>query len=497
MSSATSRTGDFVRRLGKIFACTTALACVGASANAADFPLLKAPPVMPDLTWQGISIIGAIDIAGQYQSTGAPYAGANMSSASLISPFNRSPQWQLAPNQSIQSFIGVKVDRNITEDLSVIARLEAGFIPTTGELADAVKSVQRANGIPLNQQNMNGDGPRAGQLFNGEAYGGFRDKKWGTLQLGRSRSVAADLVGAYDPLASFGFSLFGYVGGFIAGQGSPHTAILDQSVKYINNFGPIRVEAIYAQPNTNVKEFYQGSIGYVRPNFSVDAFAGHGSDLVFVSALAGPANLGSQFLGARVFDSDQFGIFGKYVFDLGRNGLQDPNEPRFILSGGFSRVEMYNPKDGGYGAGHTTIGGYQIGPALSTNGSSATGVVNYAFTGGNRVVNISFIAGKYQHDAQWSASLAYYRYDQNTYGMGVNSIPGIVAPAFSNVSCSSSAYINCAGGEQVVSFRVDYDWTKNLKLYAGMAYSQVKGGFAFSYLNTYEFNPTAGMRFTF
>jgi hypothetical protein len=53
------------------------------------------------------------------------------------------------------------------------------------------------------------------------------------------------------------------------------------------------------------------------------------------------------------------------------------------------------------------------------------------------------------------------------------------------------------GSEQVVSFRVDYEWTKNLKLYAGVAYSRFSGGFAFSYLRTSEVDPTAAMRFTF
>ena len=167
------------------------------------------------------------------------------------------------------------------------------------------------------------------------------------------------------------------------------------------------------------------------------------------------------------------------------------------MTGGYSRVDFSNPADGGFTPGHSTIGGYEIGPILSTNGSTGSGIVNYAFTGGDRFVNVSFITGKYQHDAQWSAAVGYYRYDQKSYGLGVNSIPGIVAPGYSRTACSSSTFINCAGAEQVVSFRVDYDWTKNFRIYAGVAYSRVDGGFAFSYLNTSEFDPTVGMRFTF
>jgi predicted porin len=491
---------SFARRIfsgaGKSLVCATALVGFNARASAADLEFVKAPPVMPDLTWHGITLIGAYDVAGQYESSGAPYAGNTYSSASIISPFNRSSQWLLAPSQSLQSFVGVKVDQNVTDQLHFIARLEMGFNPTTGEITDTLKSVRNANGIPLSQQNMNGDGPRAGQILNGEAWAGFEDKTWGTLHVGRNNAVSVDMLGAYDPLASYGFSLLGYIGTF-AGMGSPETGRIDQSIKYLNNFGPFRVEAMYGQPGTNVNQFYQGSVGFVRLNFSIDLIGGRANDVVSASSLAGPANLGSQFLGARVFDTNMYGILGKYVFDLGQKGLQDPSESSFTLSGGLSRVDFSNPSDGGFAPGHAMIGGYQIGPVFSTSGSSATGIVNYAFTGGDRLVNVAFVAGKYQYDSQWSAALAYYRYDQNTYGLGVNNLPGIVAPAFSKTKCSGSAFINCSGSEQVISFRVDYDWTKNLKLYAGVAYSKVDGGFAFSYLNTSEFDPTVGMRFTF
>ena len=77
--------------------------------------------------------------------------------------------------------------------------------------------------------------------------------------------------------------------------------------------------------------------------------------------------------------------------------------------------------------GHSTIGGYEIGPILSTNGSTGSRVINYAFTGRDRFVIVNFIAGKYQHDARWSAAVGYYYYDQKSYGLGVNSIPRIVA----------------------------------------------------------------------
>jgi predicted porin len=469
----------------------------GAAARAADveFPM-KAPPVMPDLTWHGITLIGAIDVAGQYEQHGTPYAGGIGGPASLISPFSRSSRWLLSSNQSLQSYIGVKVEEPLTSDLRFIARAEMGFNPTTGDLTDGPRSLQKNNGIPLTSQTVNADSSRAGQILNGEAWVGLDSKPWGTLHVGRNNSVSLDMVGAYDPLASYGFSLLGYVG-LLGGQGSTETARIDQSIKYLNSYGPFRTEIMYGRPDTNAKDFVQGTIGFVKPSFSVDLIAGHVNDAVSLASLGGPANVGSVFLGARVFDTNMYGAFAKYVFDLGGKGPLTTSDSKFTLSGGYQRLAFSNPADGGYAPGHITIGNYQIGPVFSTNASAASGVVNYAFTGGDRLVDISFIAGKYQYDSQLSFALAYYRFDQNSFGLGVNSVPGIVAPAYSTKKCSSSSFTNCAGSEQVVSFRTDYQWTKNLLIYGGSTYSKVSDGMAFSYINTSTFVHTAGVRFIF
>src|SRR4029077_21203031 len=102
-----------------------------ASASAADLDasFLKAPPVMPDLTWHGITLIGAIDVSGQYEQYGAPYVGGVYTPSSMITPWNRSAQWLFAPNQSLQSYVGVKVEEPVTSEIKFIARAEMGFNP--------------------------------------------------------------------------------------------------------------------------------------------------------------------------------------------------------------------------------------------------------------------------------------------------------------------------------------------------------------------------------
>jgi predicted porin len=483
-----------IRGVGAALACAFVVLGPSSQARAEDFPI-KAPPIIPDLTWNGITLIGVIDVGAQYEQFGAPYVGRTPSPAAQLVPESRSSQWLWAPNQTELSYVGFKVEEPVTSDLKFIARGEIGFDPTTGGLDDAVKSVKINDGIPLAQQTANGDGARAGQLFNGELWAGLNSNPWGTIRAGRNNAVSVDMLGAYDPLASQGFSLLGWVS-LLSGQGSADTVRLDQSIKYLNSYGPFRTEIMYAAPNTNVKDFLQGTIGYVRPNFSVDLFAGHTSDSVAISPLSGAANLGSDFLGARVFDSDMYGVFGKYVFDVGGNGPLTTTESKFAVSGGYQRLVLMNPADGGLSAGHALPGGYEIGPIVATNGSAGAGIVNNSYTGGNRQVDISFIAGKFQYDAQLAFSLGYYRFDQNSFGFGVNNPAGL-APIYSTTNCSSSAFFNCAGSEYGIGFRTDYQWTKNLMAYAGVSYSKVSGGFAFSYIKTSTFDPTVGLKFSF
>jgi predicted porin len=469
---------------------------IGGIAKAADENnlALKAPPELPDLTWKGITFIGAIDVSAQYEAKGSPYvANGNYGPASLISPWNRTPTWLLAPNQEQFSFWGFKVVEPLSQDLKFIARLESGFIPTNGMLDDNLKGVQLANGIPLNQQPSNGDGARAGELFNGDAYAGLESATYGRFMFGRNQALSTDMVGAYDPLASMGFSLVGYVG-FLAGAGSAETPKVDESAKYMNTIGHVRVSALYAHPDSNVKTMYQGTIGFVYPEWSFDLLAGHTADEISVTSLVGSQFVGSQFLGARVFDTNIYGAFGKYTFFL-NSSLPGAVDSKLTFGGGFAYLDFANPADGGYLPGHSTIGGYQIGPALSTNGSIATGVVNYGYTGGDRIMNVSLINAKYEYNPQWSFAVGYYRYGQNSFGLGVNGVPGVVAPTYSSTKCSSAQFFNCSGTEQAVSFRMDYQWNKNLNLYAGVAYSEVDGGFAFGFLNHSTFDPTIGMRY--
>lgn len=317
-----------------------ALAAFEAPAHAAD-PTgssgnnFKLPAIAP-LTWGPLTIYGVIDIAAQYETNGVPFSGSVYSAPGFITPPGRKSQLVLAPNQSIPSFVGFRIDQPIAQGLSLIAKAESGFVPTTLQLDDALKSLQKQNGVPLAQQESSFDGPRAGQIFNGQAFAGLSSARFGSLTYGRQYTPLLDDVLRYDPLASYAFSPLGFYGSY-SGQGSSETTFIDSSLKYSNKFDRVRVAAFYADPGTNVNRFWQVSAGVDLQSVSIDIVGGRANDQLAAASLsaatlaANPA--ATSMLGARVFDTKMVGVFGKW--DLGRSELFRGG--RFPFQGGASR----------------------------------------------------------------------------------------------------------------------------------------------------------------
>src|SRR5260370_27796967 len=62
-----------------------------------------------ELTWQGITVYGIVDMGGGYQTHGAPFDPRSSVGASyLLQKQNRSPLWSLSPNGVSNSTIGIK-----------------------------------------------------------------------------------------------------------------------------------------------------------------------------------------------------------------------------------------------------------------------------------------------------------------------------------------------------------------------------------------------------
>ncbi len=236
-----------------VFSLVLAGLCVPASAADLAETLQSTIKDGAPLTWNGITLYGNIDMGAQYESHGVGQYPGGVVVGSQISTQNKASLWQVGSFATL-SYWGIKVEEPLGKDANAtfIAKLESGFNPFTGQLYDAVSTVKAANGIPTAAQNFSGDGSRAGQLFNGEAWGGFSHPLYGTLTVGRQYSAMVDAFSEYDQLLSTGFSMLSFYG-TLGSMGGLEAAIMNDAIKYKNKVGPLNVEVLYSNAETASK----------------------------------------------------------------------------------------------------------------------------------------------------------------------------------------------------------------------------------------------------
>jgi predicted porin len=216
----------------------------------------KASPSNDSLTWNGITLYGAVDLSLSYLNHGQPLnasygAGVNY----LISHNSNGRYFGVTGNALSSSFVGLKGDVELTEGLSGVFNLQTGFNPWSGKLSDGPGSVAQNNGLPLSEQTSFGDSSKAGQPFNIAAYGGLKSN-YGTLTYGRQNALTSDGVFNYDPLYNSGaFSVIGFQGA-TGGAGDTEDRIYDNSFKYLVSVGPLRAAA-----ETQVRSGFGGATG--------------------------------------------------------------------------------------------------------------------------------------------------------------------------------------------------------------------------------------------
>ena len=188
---------------------------------------------------------------------------------------NREHISTLTNNALSQSTVGVKVEEAVGMGFVALAKVETGFNPMSGEIADACASLVRNNGKALGDWASSGDGSRCGQAFNGPAYAGLSNASYGTLTFGRQNTLDLDLFSAYDPMGmSYSMSLAGWSGGASAGVGSTETARWDNAIKYVYQFGPVHAGGMYSAGGADTaiqSNAYAANVGGTYKGFSLDA----------------------------------------------------------------------------------------------------------------------------------------------------------------------------------------------------------------------------------
>jgi predicted porin len=480
-----------VKNFGKIVMASVAMIALGAGAHAADLPTYdKAPPppLAPasctgvvdffvtdcPLSYYGITVYGTVDIGGGYETHGTPFNKDIITGVEeLVQKNSNKPLWLLTPGGMSQSNIGVKGLETFAPGWAFIFDLNFGFDPYSATAANGPLSILDNNGVPLASQTSNADSSRAGQFYNAVGYAGISSPIYGTLTFGRQNSLELDGVNAYDPMGgSYAFSVIGWQGTAIGG-GDTEDSRISTSIKYRADIGDhwFRIGAMaqiggYDQNNATMgeygaqigKDFDLGASG----KLSLDAIFTSDKDAVKSTMLAaGSAAFAANpnTLGATVSDDDSVMLLARYTYQ------------QLKVYGGYEFINFANPSDP-LTSGFTDISGI---PVLLSN-ISQTGFVN------DEHLQIMWTGARYAFTEQVDAGIAYYHYDQNSFG---------------KTFCNNASASTCAGTMDAVSVNVDYKFAKKFDVYAGFMFSEVHNGLANGFLFTNNFAPTAGLRFRF
>src|ERR1700730_7191550 len=433
------------------------------------------------LSWSGITVYGTIDTGVSWRSHGAPFNGTSAVGVDyIIQKYSRGPRWDLGPNALSNSNIGIKGHEEFAPGWAFVFDLQAGFDPYSLHFSNGPHSEFQNIGVPLTSQDSYADSSRAGQFYNSVGYLGV-SSPYGTLTVFRQNTLTLDAVFAYDPMsASYAFSPIGWQG-ITAGGGNTQDTRFSTSVKYRVDIGQFRVAALWQfggyELNNAATGSYQLQLGGGITNLaagplSLAAIASFVQNGVSIT-LGGntlPAVL-PQVLTATLSDNSSVMLVGKYS-----------NGPLKLFAG--YEFIRYAPPSNRFatGTGFTDIGGdFVCAACTAING---TNINKTAFDAGAKLFHVFWTGAKYAVTDNLDLIGAYYHYTQPTFGAFVN--------------CTNpSAFANCHGTFDAVSFVVDWQFAKKFDAYAGLMFSQVKGGLANGFLNRSSIDPTVGLRFRF
>lgn len=465
------------------------------------------------LTWRGITAYGAYDVGYGWVSHGLPQNPYNYEGSSLVNRNAAGSRFLIEPNNLSQTGLGVRGREEIGHGWYALFNASTGINPQSGQLANASKTDIVNNGLPRSGYSEVIDGPRAGQPFNDEFYGGIGSDQLGSLTFGRQRPFGADLISVYDPAGgAYAFSYIGY-NGSMAGGGDTEDARWDDTVKYRLTAGPVHLGAMYKfadgaggcysasagwtastctaeRPHNNAYGFDLGA--NLGKNLSVDVVYQHYNQAISVlNPLLGPQSPAAsyqsttdsintnQISGTNLISTDNT-LYGIVTDNSGVIGTIRYTLNALKFYGGYEYIRQTNPSNP-LGVGATDQGGFVLSGVEDNNLDSP------------KTVQIWWTGMKYAYNDKTDITWAWYQQVQNDFR-----IPS---------TCSTAAGFrsSCAGTLNEGSLYLDHHFTKRFDGFAGMAYSFVTGGLSIAiphgpgvpYLHDSNYAPTIGGRFTF
>ncbi len=222
--------------------------------------------------------------------------------------------------------------------MNAIFKMETGFDPFSGQLANGLGSIQQNNGLNPSTYSANADAGRAGQAINGQLYAGVSSALFGTLTFGRQNTLLLDQILGYDAMgAAYAFSPIGISGVF--GGRRFEDARLDQTIKYRWEYGPFMPARCTKSATMAVAAPRCGRmtrhrvIGFSYLGFSADGTYSKVRGAVNVAApLMGAANVGNPTLSATISDNSAWMATAKYKWD------------RFEVMAGYENITLADPR---------------------------------------------------------------------------------------------------------------------------------------------------------
>jgi predicted porin len=460
---------------------------------AADLPVLKDLPAQcapltleGPLTFCGITVFGNFDAGLNYSTSGLPINGKYYNGPELVNRYARSAVFGFLPNGISSTGVGIKGSVEILPGWSGVFMASTYLNPQSGQLQNGPGSMVDNQGLNRNAYSNWGDGSRGGQAFNDQLYVGLASKEFGQLTFGRHRSLANDLVSAYDPTGgAAAFSAIGYSGTYVSGLGTTANSRWDDSFKYkvevpVQGIGAVRLGAIYkfadgnggsnvgnagtpctgtnlpvtgcAKPTiTGIQNYAtkndagQIGLGVSYAGLDVDGVLGY-----FHQAIANTPLSAAQLGGISTFTSNTFlGNVAQGTTSYGNANSGTMNSTatdntggaiaakytwnQFKFYAGWAHAILHNPANNvGIGA-QNDQGGYVI--SSVTNGS-----LPHA-----KLLDTVWVGAKYSYNPKTEFTVAYFHVNQNSYGFAANTTGVSNTASTSLATCSLPGYLANGG----------------------------------------------------
>ena len=420
-------------------------------------------------TLYGVTLYGTADASLNNSTHGTTYnPDFPTSVGEMVQKNGSNDKSYLVSSGMEQSKIGLRGSEEMFSGVNFVFKLESAFNPVSGNIPNSQRAQMRNAGLmsyPYVGSSTNGDSSRAGQLFQGGAFGGVSNATFGTLTFGRHNAPLLDLIGAYDPMENaYAFSPIGW-SGMVAGGGDTEDARLDKSLKYNVKYGPVRLAAIYQMPNTTNSnggdDAEQINLGVDYGALSMDAIYAIKHDAINIGSA--PSAATTTTLTPTVSDNYTYAVMAKY------------NLNPVKIMGAYEHITYLNPATPLTQVQGDTIGGFAYGTPANTSYTTA------------KIFHVLWTGAQYQITDALKLEVAYYLYLQDNFS------------GLDNSACVTANKSSCQGREHFVSGALDYRLNKRIDVYGGLFYTRVEDGMYVgnSYLHSNNLSSTTGLRFKF